>query len=369
MSTKEKFIGRYLDPDKINSFLKELKNLNDLSTIGYSDENRPIYGATIGSGPIKILLWSQMHGNETTTTKAICELLELLENSAHSSLISKLTLISIPQLNPDGAVKYTRFNANNNDLNRDAVNLSQSESKVLSNIFNDFKPDFCFNLHDQRTLYSAGKMGLPATISFLAPSGGPEGSISPSREISMKVIAAINKSLQIDLPGQIGRYDDLFNINSVGDKFSSLGIPTILFEAGHYSNDYNRDITTNYILKALIEAIKTISSGDFNNYTIDEYLNIPENKKDYSDLLITGVSVVDQGKLYKNQELVINYKEVLNNSKVKFVPYMIDYSASWNGLAHKTIQIESIEIKNEIIFDKQKPLNQIQSSINKLLNI
>jgi len=369
MLAKEKFIGRYLDPDKLNSFLEGLKNLDDLSIIGYSEENRPIYGARIGSGPIKILLWSQMHGNETTTTKALCQLFELLENSAHSNLISKLTLTLIPQLNPDGALQYTRFNANNIDLNRDAVNLSQSESKVLSKIFNDFKPDFCFNLHGQRTLYSAGIMGLPATISFLAPSGDSEGSISASREISMKVIAAINKSLQIDLPGQIARYDDSFNINCVGDKFSSLGTPTILFEAGHYSNDYNRNITTNYILKVLIEAIKTISSGDFDNYTIDEYMNIPENKKDYSDLLITGVSVVDQGKLYKNQELVINYKEVLDNSKVVFVPYMIDYSSSWTGLTHKTIQIESTEIKNEIVFDKQKPLSQIQLSINKLLNI
>jgi len=130
MSAKEKFIDRYLNPDKLNLFLGGLKNLDKLSIIGYSEENRPIYGIKIGDGSIKVLIWSQMHGNETTTTKALCGLLELLENPTHRSIISKLTLYIIPQLNPDGAAQYTRLNSNNIDLNRDAVDLSQSESKV-----------------------------------------------------------------------------------------------------------------------------------------------------------------------------------------------------------------------------------------------
>lgn len=368
MSIKEKFIDRYLDPDKLNSFLKGLKNLNDLSVIGYSEEKRPIYGLNRGNGSIKILLWSQMHGNESTTTKALCRLLELLENNAHKGLLNKLTLKIIPQLNPDGAVKYTRGNANNIDLNRDAVNLSQSESKVLAAIFKEFKPDYCFNLHGQRTLYAAGNLGLPATLSFLAPSGDPEGAISPSREVSMKIIAAINMSLQIDLPSQIGRYDDLFNINCVGDKFSNLGVSTILFEAGHYPNDYNRNITTKHVLKAIIEAIKAISSGDFNNYSTDQYHNIPENKKDYCDLLIKGVCIVDQHNVYDNQELVINYKEQLIGSKVNFIPFMIDYANSWSGLSHKIINAESLQIKNKIVFDKQKPFLKAQLEIKKISN-
>jgi|TARA_B110000263_G_C15301190_1_gene508069 hypothetical protein len=367
MSAKEKFIDRYLNPDKLNLFLGGLKNLDKLSIIGYSEENRPIYGIKIGDGSIKVLIWSQMHGNETTTTKALCRLLELLENPTHRGLISKLTLNIIPQLNPDGAAQYTRLNSNSIDLNRDAVDLSQSESKALSNMFNGFKPDFCFNLHGQRSLYSAGHMGLPATVSLLAPSGGPEGSISSSRSKSMKVIAAVNQALQIDIPGQIGRYDDLFNINCVGDKFSNLGTSTILFEAGHYPNDYNRNITTNYVLKALIDSIKIISSGDYNNYTTDQYFNIPENKNDYCDLLIKGVSIVDQGKEYKNQELVINFKEELESSKINFVPYMIDYADFWTGLSHQSIQIELTEIKNKIVFDKQKPFLQAQSEINKII--
>lgn len=368
MSIREKFIDRYLDPDSLNLFLKGLKSFNDLSVVGYSEEKRPIYGLNRGSGPIKILLWSQMHGNESTTTKALCQLLELLENTAHQGLLNKLTLKIIPQLNPDGAAKYTRGNANNIDLNRDAINLSQSESKALATVFEEFKPDFCFNLHGQRTLYAAGDLGLPATLSFLAPSGDSEGSISPSREISMKIIAAINRSLQIDLPDQIGRYDDLFNINCVGDKFSSLGVSTILFEAGHYPNDYSRNITAKHVLKAIIEAIIVISSGDYNNYSTDQYYNIPENKKDYCDLLIKDVCIVDQQKVYDNQELIINYKEQLIGAKVNFIPFMFDYADSWSGLSHKIINAESLHISRKVFFDKQKPFLLSQLEINKLSN-
>ena len=369
MSIKEQFVDRYLAPDELNSFLNELKSLDDLSIIGYSEENRPIYGLNRGFGPIKILLWSQMHGNESTTTKALCQLLELFENEAHQRLLSKLTLKIIPQLNPDGAIRFIRNNANNIDLNRDAVDLSQSESKVLFNVFKKFNPDYCFNLHGQRTLYAAGNMGLPATLSFLAPSGDSKGSISYSREISMKIIAAINRSLQIEIPGQIGRYDDLFNINCVGDKFSSLKVPTILLEAGHYPNDYSRNATATYVLKALIDAIKIISSGDFKNYKIEQYLSIPENSRDYCDLLITGAVIDDNGKVYEDQNLLINYKEVLINSKVNFIPCMIEYSNDFKELSHKSIQFGSINIKTPIFFERGKPIDQIQNILDKMCNI
>ena len=54
----------------------------------------------------------------------------------------------------------------------------------------------------------------------------------------MAIIAELNEMLQEFIPGQVGRYDDGFNINCVGDTLQQLNIPTILFEAGHFPNDY-----------------------------------------------------------------------------------------------------------------------------------
>ena len=39
--------------------------------LGSSENNVPIYSLKIGTGKKKILLWSQMHGNESTGTKSI----------------------------------------------------------------------------------------------------------------------------------------------------------------------------------------------------------------------------------------------------------------------------------------------------------
>ena len=109
--------------------------------IGVSVEKRPIHEIVMGSGPIKILLWSQMHGNESTSTKAIFDCLSYL-HKIDNSLLSLLNLKIIPILNPDGANVYSRENHNNIDLNRDSVNLSQPESILLRELYNDFKPDF-----------------------------------------------------------------------------------------------------------------------------------------------------------------------------------------------------------------------------------
>ena len=64
-------------------------------------------------------------------------------------------------------------------------------------------------------------------------------------------ILIIVKSLEKEIPGSIGRYDETFNPDCFGDSFTQLGTPTILFEAGHVPNDYQREKTRLYIFEAL----------------------------------------------------------------------------------------------------------------------
>ena len=168
---EQKLFGRYITNKHIEPILETFSNDFKVSTIGHSVNKKPIYAVEIGTGSKKIFMWSQMHGNESTTTKALFDLFNFLkEDSEEAKNIKKeFTLLCIPILNPDGAEVYTRVNANEIDLNRDSVNLSQPESQLLRKTFEDFKPDYCFNLHDQRTIFAAGNTKNPATVSFLAP--------------------------------------------------------------------------------------------------------------------------------------------------------------------------------------------------------
>lgn len=160
--------GRYLTLDHIKPLLDKLNTANQVQEIGKSVLGEPIYSYQIGTGKTRIYLWSQMHGNESTTTKALFDFINVLNGKSEyaEKMLDTFTFYAIPILNPDGARLYTRENANKVDLNRDSQNLTQPESNVLREVFDSFKPHYCFNLHDQRTIFGAGDTGKPATVSF-----------------------------------------------------------------------------------------------------------------------------------------------------------------------------------------------------------
>lgn len=319
---KEKSVkGRYVTHIMIADFLNKLPTDFKVELIGASVLNNPIKAVKFGNGPLKILMWSQMHGNESTTTKASLDLLNFLSSndSIATEIKEKCTLLIIPILNPDGALAYTRVNANKVDLNRDAQDLSQPESVVLKKIYNEFKPDFCFNLHGQRTIFNVGTTPKSATISFLAPAYDVERNVSPSRKVSMQLIVAMNNTVQEVIPNQVGRYDDGFNSNCVGDAFQMLNTPTILFEAGHYENDYDREITRAHIFTAILTGVKAIYNEDYMNFTVEDYTSIPENGKFFFDILIRNANLFHDS-FPIGSSVGILYKEVLENEEVKFIP-------------------------------------------------
>lgn len=334
--------GRYVTNEHIAGFLKRLDSSFNLQIIGRSVDDKPIYEVTIGTGKIKIFMWSQMHGNESTTTKAVLDVLNFFhqEKDKSEKILTSCTFKIIPILNPDGAEAYTRVNANGIDLNRDAQDLSQPESRILKCVYDKFKPDYCFNLHDQRTIFNVGATNKPATVSFLAPAFDMERSNSKSRELSMLLIAAMNNKLQNLIKGQVGRYDDSFNPNCVGDAFQMKNTPTILFESGHYPLDYQREKTRELIYTALMTAIDTIINGSANAYTVDDYLAIPENNKMFFDVLIKNTHKINTS-LDENNCIGVLYKEVLEKGEITFKPTIEKQGiAIGECFGHKTIDCE-----------------------------
>lgn len=324
LDNKEKTIeGRYLTLESIEPILKRINTDNQLSVIGQSVQGRPIYKYVIGTGKAKIYLWSQMHGNESTTTKALFDFLNLLHSGSDLAkrFLESFTFCCLPMLNPDGAYLYTRANANEIDLNRDSQDLTQPESKILRAVFEEFKPDFCYNLHDQRTIFGVADTGKPATVSFLAPSYNEEREINDSRQKAINLIAEMNAVLQGFIPGQIGRFDDSFNINCIGDTFQYLGVPTILFEAGHFPGDYHREVTRKYIFMALVSSFTKLNENVVEINRTEEYLNIPQNKVVFYDFIYKKVKINYDGN-EKITNFAAQYKEELIDGKINFNAYV-----------------------------------------------
>lgn len=334
---------RYITNKHIEPLLKNLDHKVQVKTIGTSVLGNPIYGVKMGQGEKRILMWSQMHGNESTTTKALFDLMNTLlsEDTWIKHVLNSATLYIIPILSPDGAQAYTRVNANQIDLNRDAQDLTQPESQVLKSVFNTFKPHFCYNLHGQRTIFSAGKANKSATVSFLAPAQDEACSITPNRKVAMEVIAVMNATLQQVIPNHVGVYDDAFNINCVGDTFQSENVPTILFEAGQYQEDYARDKTREFIYISYVTSLDYISKNEVTGAQYMPYLMIPENEKLFYDIIIKNAKISDD-----ISDIGILYQEKLIDNQVKFVPVIEKIENLETYFAHRTIEANESAVLN-----------------------
>ena len=327
--------GKWIRFKDLKDLFKKHEDAFQVATFGTSEKGIPIYRLKIGTGEKKILLWSQMHGNESTGTKALFDLFNCFLYSNENEIkiiLETCTLVFVPMLNPDGAEVYTRVNGNNIDLNRDAVDRKAKESKLLRNFLEEFKPQFCFNLHDQRTIFNVENTKNPATISFLAPSEEETRGLTKGRQETMSVIVAMNTMLQEAIPNHVGRYTDEFYPTATGDNFQKLGFNTILIESGHYPKDYIREVSRKYTFFAILQGLFYIAkTTDFTTYK--PYFTIPNNAKAFCDVIHR----------YPNPKNDVGYqfKDEIINDKLISKLTKIDKSTLKSKFGHHEIVFES----------------------------
>ena len=313
--TASSLSGRYLPPEAIDLWVSQSRS-KFWRVIGQSNEGRSIYVFEWGRGSTRVFMWSQMHGNESTTTRALSDMIDyLISSGTEHPWYKEFSFCLIPQLNPDGAKRFTRTNANNVDLNRDARNLNEIESQLLRSTFEEFKPNYCFNLHDQRSIFGAGISGEPAQLSFLAPAADAKKSKTSARIKAAFLIVEMYKALKVKVGNRIGRYDDQYNGHCVGDTFQGHGIPTVLIEAGHANNDYQREECRALIRLALEIAVRTLKDTSMTKVTNwpEHYDAIPENTKNFCDIHIQS----------KEDLIGFQYREQLLEGELHFIPFML----------------------------------------------
>jgi len=335
--------GKYIHLNTIAPVMNSFANKFEVKAIGQSVLQKEIYQVKIGSGKTKILIWSQMHGNEPTTTKGLFDFFNFLASDTElaQQIKSNYTLLCIPMLNPDGAFAYTRENANGIDLNRDAVGATQPEMQLLKRTHEQFKPDYCYNLHDQRTIFGTEGFNSPATISFLAPAFDTACQYNSIRMKAVEIIVAMVDVLESYLPHQIGRFDDAYNVNCTGDYFTTQQTPTILFEAGHYPNDYNRDESRKFVFIALVASFMKQNENVVVDNDLTKYLRIPQNNKCFFDIIYRNIKIIDN-----NVEKIINfaaqYREEVIAGKVKFRAVISKISDLDHYFGHVEYDCESL---------------------------
>lgn len=265
----------------VKEYLGKLKALGvKVEEVGRSFANREIYQMEWGTGPFRIFMWSQMHGDEPTATSALFDMFAYLQQNGDQKWVKKFseafTIRAVPMLNPDGAELYQRANLQGIDINRDATNLRTPEGRLLKKLRDEWTPHIGFNLHNQNPLTSAGPIPKQAAMSLLAVLGNAEGipnaGYERNKRIASTVVAALNKFIR----GHIGRWNEEYNGLAFGDNFSAWGTPVILIETGAlYGRDEMFLVKMNFV--AFITALQSIADRTEEQMSPINYDLLPVN--------------------------------------------------------------------------------------------
>jgi hypothetical protein len=273
-----------------------------LEEAGRSVEGRPIHLLTVGRGPRKVLLWSQMHGDEPSATPALLDVAhELLSNPDRAdarAVLDGLTLLMVPMLNPDGAERYERRNAQGIDVNRDALNLATPEGRLLKALRDRHRPEVGFNLHDQGRRTTAGDTGRLATISLLAVSGDAAQTLTPGRQRSRRICSAIVAALAGLVPegGAVARYDEDWSPRAFGDNLTAWGTPVVLVESGGLPAGRPLTDLTRLNFVALLTVLAELARHDLAGVSPAAYEALPRNDTGaWADVVLRGGHVVQPG--------------------------------------------------------------------------
>jgi hypothetical protein len=267
---------------------------------GVSAEGRKIPLLRVGCGPTGILLWSQMHGDEPSATMALLDVLNWLgtnrRDPAVQQLLAKLTLWIIPMLNPDGAERTQRWNAQEIDINRDALRLSTPEGRFLKAVRDRMQPVIGYNLHNQSPHLQAGKGGSQVAMALLSVLGDEALSETPGTRQTKRLAVKVQQLVTALAAGRVSRYDTDYTARAFGDSMTRWGTATLLIESGGWAGteEAQRLVRLNFV--ALLGSLSAIADGSIEQIKTEDYALIPKNHRDALTTLVVRNARVAGGR-------------------------------------------------------------------------
>jgi hypothetical protein len=281
---------------RLKALTDKHSDLFEAEKIGESVEGRSINHVRVGRGTVRVMLWSQMHGDEPTATSALFDLFEYLQRHRDDPpvrrILSALTLHVVPMLNPDGAERFQRRNAQSIDINRDALRLQTPEGRVLKALRDRLNPRVGFNLHNQNWRTSVGDPPKPASISLLSVAYDEARTENAGRRLTKKLCAVIRDALEPFASGQIGRYDDEFEVRAFGDNLTLWGTPVVLIETGPWPSETPDPALVRLNFIAIVSALDAMATGQVERADPKRYETLPVNESRAFYVLVQNATVI-----------------------------------------------------------------------------
>lgn len=275
--------------------------------VGESTERRVIRLLTLGNGKTPVLIWSQMHGDEPTGTRALLDLFSIVSHQSNHEIIqticNNLTLYIIPMLNPDGAERFSRRTALGIDMNRDAIALRTPEARILKSVRDTCNAEWAYSLHDQEPRYTVGGTGKAAGISLLAAASDWDHSVTPIRRDTMRLASCIASYVQRILPDQIARYEESYEPRAFGDALHRWGTRSVLVESGSVPRDRYKESVRKANTIAILGSLYHLANSTLG--TDERYHSLPINRKYFAEYVFRNASVAINGSGVGQQDVAL----------------------------------------------------------------
>jgi hypothetical protein len=287
--------------------------------LGKSGEGRSILLFDIGRGLTKVMLWSQMHGDEPTATMALADMASFFahrrDHIVTKTIQEKLRLLLIPMLNPDGAERFTRRTAQLIDLNRDALALETPEARVLMEARSRYAPEFGFNLHDQDPHLAAGASRQITAIALLAPAVDESRTDTAVRLRAKRVASLFAEVINLFAAGRIAKWDDTYEPRAFGDTIQKSGTSTVLVESGGWQGDPEKFFLRKLNCVGLLTALYAIATEKYLEADLSCYEQLPFNTKLGCDYIIRNARLRSDGCVAPIRvDIGINYEERIDSA-------------------------------------------------------
>ncbi|QOZ99918.1 peptidase M14 [Streptomyces violascens] len=216
----------------------------DVETIGRSVDGRPLYTATAGTGPRKLLILTQMHGDEPLGTEAALRMLKKVAGPGRAAreLREEVTIKVVPRVNPDGWERYhdpdfregidPRLNSHQVDLNRmfgpaPEYDLALApEAAAVHGVVDGFAPDLVLDYHHQVTYATPdGRMVTMSVLWSTHPDVAPEVAADGKR-----AAAVVGDALADDPRSNVTLYPRSDTASTARNGLGLDGYPTLLLE-------------------------------------------------------------------------------------------------------------------------------------------
>lgn len=283
-SSQKPSVSGFISHDELTREINKIEKTShgnvEVEVAGYSNQEREIYKATIGSGDKVVLIQSEIHGNEKVGTKALLNIIKQIGSSNSPEmrqLREELTIVAMPMINPDA----TELNRRGNDLTWDEVVAQFPQLESVTPTWNYYTYTNQYWDYASTPGFDVNRDFNPDLDYTPQPEDFPGSSAEPGWFITPE--AQTVRDVYKDLQSQFGTVDVFIDLHHQGEyviegtddpvtlSLSGVFVPNPNTEEGakysEYADQYNVDFSKQLNVAAY-DALQQMGNSPFGNISL-----------------------------------------------------------------------------------------------------